>query len=122
MTDVLIIEDEEILRDSMALTLQETGLTVATASDGRSGIAAFRRNPARVVITDLYLPEIDGLEVLTTLKREYPTVPVILMSGGGQYENLLPLEMAPYLGALATLTKPFGMEELLTALKAAFDD
>jgi DNA-binding NtrC family response regulator len=122
MPDVLLIEDEAAIRSLMTMVLEQEGLTVETASDGQSGIVAFRRNPARVVVTDLNLPKVGGLEVLQTLRREYPAVPVILISGGGYSETQAPLALASHPGAITTLHKPFLMDELVEVVRAATSD
>jgi DNA-binding NtrC family response regulator len=121
MPDVLIIEDDDTLRTMLTDTLAMEGLSVDSASDGRSGIATFRRTPAHVVCTDLYLPEADGLDVLMELKREYPTVQIILMSGGGKFGNLAPLESAHHLGAVAVLLKPFSLDQFVAVVREALE-
>jgi CheY-like chemotaxis protein len=114
MAKVLLIDDDAIFRSVLAATLEKAGHVVTEASDGRQGIAQFRADPAELVITDLVMPEKEGIETIMALRRDYPQVKVIAMSGAmhsGTY-----LRLAGELGAERTLGKPFAPEELLDAV------
>lgn len=112
---VLVIEDNGDLRDYLRTALESQGYEVLTADNGRSALLHLERGEIDVVLTDLYMPEMDGIETLVTLHRKFPRVRVIAMSGkpGGH------IPVAEVLGVHRVLKKPFGMNELLTALQEA---
>jgi DNA-binding response OmpR family regulator len=92
--------------------LEQEGYMVDEAQNGREGIARCRQTPADLVITNILMPEQEGLETIRILRREFPVVKIIAISGGGQRGNLDFLTVARQLGAWRTLRKPFGMQEL----------
>lgn len=114
MPRILIIEDDEDVRDMLAELLSTEGHQVDTAQDGAQGWAAFRANPADLVITDIVMPEQEGLATIRQLNKEYPDVPVIAISGGGRVDSQEYLEMASVMGASATLAKPFSHADILS--------
>jgi DNA-binding NtrC family response regulator len=122
MPDVLLIEDDEQVRRMVTVALQAAGFTVAAAEDGREGLALFRKDPARVVVTDLFMPKMDGLEVIQVFRRLAPEVKLIAVSGGGSYRITGPLQAAERLGAHMTLEKPFELDELAAAVREALGD
>jgi DNA-binding NtrC family response regulator len=118
MARILLIDDEEGLRTMLHRALEEQGHAVTVAREGREALRLYRQNPAELVITDIQMPDRDGLEVLMDLRREFPGVKVIAMSGGGKaVSSDMALEMAIPLGASATLAKPFKLEELFEAVE-----
>lgn len=119
MSRILVIEDDVATADSIAQMLRQAGFEVACAANGAEGIAQQRRLPADVVITDLLMPEKDGIEVIIELQRLTPGLGIIAISGGmhGSELNLLPA--AKQLGARYTLPKPFRKETLLSLVSAA---
>jgi DNA-binding response OmpR family regulator len=110
---VLVIEDNPGLRDLVRLTLESTGHEVLTATHGAEGLAYLGEHAVDLVITDLFMPEMDGIEVIAALRRRFPGVKVVAMSGrpGVDY-----LTVARELGAARILRKPFAMDELLSAV------
>ena len=116
MARILIIEDDAGVRSGLRRTLERLGHVVDEAPHGAAGVAAFDRAAHDLVITDINMPEMDGIEVILTLVREAPNVPVIAMSAGGRVPKELLLENADLLGAVDTLPKPFTLEELRAAL------
>ena len=103
MTQVLLIDDEEAVRDMMAFYLKRLGYGVAAAADGHSGIELCRRVDPALVLCDLRMPGMDGLEVLAVITREFPETPVIVVSGmGGMADAIQALK----LGAWDYITKP----------------
>jgi DNA-binding NtrC family response regulator len=114
---ILLIDDEEPLRKVVARALAAAGCgNVTTAEDGRSGLRLCAEKPFDLVITDVLMPEVDGLEVLFTLRKKHPQTRAIVMTGGGDIEPETYLSMAQCGGA-AVLKKPFQMPELLAAVK-----
>jgi DNA-binding response OmpR family regulator len=116
MARILIIDDNAPTRDILRQALERAGHEVLEAADGRVGIARQRAMPAAVIITDLLMPDQEGLETIRELRRDFPTTGIIAMSGGGQigYDTLL--TMAERLGAQRVLQKPFGLRDMLDAV------
>jgi CheY-like chemotaxis protein len=123
MPSVLIIDDELDIRDSVARVLRKVGYEVRTAATGQDGVAAFREHPAELVITDMIMPKGHGLDAIRTLREEYPKVPILAISGGGNFAlqryKAEAITTSAYLaaatdaGANRTLTKPFDSATLL---------
>jgi DNA-binding response OmpR family regulator len=109
---LLLIDDEPMLRELLAIALARAGHTVVQAGDGRQGARLFRREPCDVVITDLVMPDGEGIETIVALHREWPALPIIAMSGGA-VRSALYLTMAAKLGARHTLSKPFAPSALV---------
>jgi YesN/AraC family two-component response regulator len=99
--------------------LRTAGYEVGEARNGTEGIVLFRESPFDLVITDLLMPEKDGLEVMMELRKDFPQLKVITLSGGGEY-GYSSLRAAKSLGAARTLKKPIKQEELLTAIREVF--
>ena len=116
MPKILVIDDDEAIRTLLAEALIATGHTVRLAADGNIGLKLFRAAPADLVITDLVMPEKEGLETIMELRREFPGVHIIAMSGGFAHDAGLYLHMAERLGAARVLRKPFRVAELTTAI------
>ena len=108
MARVLVIDDEEVVRDLVSEVLAGAGHDVVTASDGGAGLAAYRESPFDLVITDILMPVMDGLAVIQELKRDYPAVPIIAMAAMGDRA----LQDAQSAGADLTLPKPFRIDRL----------
>jgi len=119
MARLLIIDDEELVREYLRKVLKDAGYEVDTAVNGREGLSAFRKKPADLIITDIFMPDADGLEVIMQMKSTNPSVRIIAMSGGGRNSNLDFLAAAESFGAIATLNKPFTKKELLNAVDKA---
>lgn len=118
MPHVLIIEDNEDLRDLMQVVLEGAGHSVSLASDGEAGLRAQRARPADIVITDIFMPNQDGLETIAQLRRDHPQVKVVAMSGGGsRVKGAGTLLTAKEIGAHWILVKPFDNDELLRAVR-----
>ena len=122
MARILVIDDEYPVRAMLKEVLTEAGYEVIDASNGKVGIDRYRQDPTDLVITDLFMPEKEGLETIQELKREYPEVKIIAISGGGTTvkHNFLPL--AGMFGALHTFPKPFDVKELLKAVKELLEE
>ncbi|MDQ1485875.1 MAG: two-component system, OmpR family, operon response regulator KdpE [Actinomycetota bacterium] len=115
MTSVLVIDDEAAILRALRINLSARDYTVATAKDGTSGLAAMARERADVVILDLGLPDMDGIDVIRGI-RGWSSAPIIVLSA--RDEELAKIQ-ALDAGADDYLTKPFGMDELLARLRAA---
>ena len=117
MARILIIDDEPQIRSMLTLMLERDGYEVVEAPDGVEGIKVYRQNPADLIITDLIMPNKDGIGMIIDLKKEFPDVKIIAMSGGGLNKPDGYLKGAKKLGASCTLTKPIDREEMLRAVR-----
>lgn len=117
MARVLIIDDEEQVRKMIREVLEGAGHEVVEASNGREGMKLYEANPTDVVITDLVMPEQEGLETITKLRRRFPAAKIIAISGAQQKLDLDLLYVAEKLGALRTMEKPFDVRKLLAIVE-----
>jgi len=122
MARILIIDDEPQIRSMLMLMLERDGYEVIEAPDGVEGIKIYRQNPADLIITDLIMPNKDGIGMIIDLKKEFPDVKIIAMSGGGLNKPDGYLKGAKKLGAACTLTKPIDREEMLEAVRDTLND
>ena len=118
---ILVIDDDPAVRRMLAAMLRKAEYEVEEAEDGRAGMKRFRELPAALVITDVVMPEQEGLETLMALRHEHPAVKVIVMSGGGLVGPDAYLSSARVLGAHGILAKPFTREELLRTVKSVLE-
>lgn len=117
MARVLLIDDDDVLRGALLAVLADAGYEVADAPDGSAGLRLYRERGADLVIVDIFMPEVDGLEVIRALRVDASRPRIIAMSGGGRAENLDTLTVAASLGAARTLRKPFTPRDLLDAVR-----
>ena len=113
MPSILLIEDDDLYREALADALTQHGYAVTQAADGEKGMKLFRTAPTDLVITDLVMPNKEGIATIEELRRDYPKLGIIAMSGGLAQDASLYLRIAGALGANRMLNKPF---ELLTFL------
>ena len=114
MLNVLIVEDEPSYLEALQITLEPEGFAIATAADGRSGITSFEANQPDVVLLDLMLPDLSGLDVLRRI-RQRADVPVIVVSAKSSEADVV---TALELGADDYLTKPYSSRELIARIRA----
>ncbi len=112
MATILLIEDDEDIRPLLATMLTASGHDVRQAANGLEGMRLYRAEPADLVLTDLVMPEQEGLATIIDFRRLNPAVRIIAMSGGFAYDPKLYLHMAASFGADRVLRKPFDLEEL----------
>jgi len=116
MTRILLIEDDSTLRWFLYHNLIKEGYAVFDAVHGADGLLQLRKNPVDLVITDMLMPEMDGVETIQQLRRSFPGVKIIAISGGGMASPDHYLKIARKLGAGKTMKKPFTFPELLGAI------
>ena len=127
MTRVIIIDDEEDIRSVLKEILLRAGFEVEVASNGGAGLKLLRAQDADLVVTDVIMPGKDGVQTVRDIRREFPSIKIIVISGGG---SVTPMDYEPeaikttaYLasasaaGADITLTKPFDRQELVRAIE-----
>ena len=116
MARILLIDDDDSLRTMLRLTLSHFGHTVIEARNGKEGLELFARANADLVMTDIVMPEVEGLEVLMELRKKEPPVKIIAMSGGGRVSATDYLRIARQMGAAQVLAKPFSNEAMMAAI------
>lgn len=118
MARILVIDDEELARFTLREILETAGHEVSEARNGNEGIAFQKAQPFDLVITDIIMPEKEGVETIIEMKRDCPGVKIIGISGGGRTRNLDFLKLAKQFGAMRVLAKPFTEGELLECVNA----
>lgn len=116
---IMIVDDDPGIRRALQLLLSKAGYRVTQASDGLEALRLWRDHGGDLVITDLHMPEKNGIETIVELLTHTPGVPIIAMSGGGQTRRLDLLGNATLLGAVLTIEKPFTLTEMLALVKRA---
>jgi CheY-like chemotaxis protein len=114
----LVIDDEPAIRSYCRMILEVAGYEVREAANGKRGVVACRNEPVDVVLCDVVMPEQDGIATLLELQRDFPALPVIVMSGNSRSKHDY-LQDASLLGTTGVLPKPFGPEQLMAAVRAA---
>jgi len=122
MTRILVIDDETQVRKVLRQMLEKEGFEVDEAPDGAVGLQRLQAQPVDVLITDIFMPEKEGIETILEVKKRYPSVKMIAISGGGRGGHLDMLPNAVFLGAHHALAKPFTREELRTAIQTVLKD
>lgn len=122
MSRILVIDDDKFVRISIRAVLEGAGHEVSDAGDAETGLGLQRANPFDVAIVDLIMPNKEGLETIRELNRDFPALPIIAISGGGDIVRKNFFQAAELFGAKLTLEKPFDGGDLLAALKNALDN
>lgn len=116
---VLLIDDDDLVRKTVAVMLRELGHQVREADSGITGLRMFHEETPELVLTDIIMPDMEGVETIIEIRKARPSMRIVAMSGGGRIKNTDFLKLASSAGAAATLNKPFDDEELAAAIKAA---
>ena len=117
MARILVIEDDDWVRGVVNAALLRDGHVVTEACNGKEGLARYRPETIDLVVTDLIMPEIEGLETIAELKRKFPTIKILAVSGGGRMAPESQLKVASKMGARGVLAKPFSVEALSAAVQ-----
>jgi CheY-like chemotaxis protein len=117
MQRILVIDDDEQLRALLYEILDRAGFAVVEAANGVEGLKLYRHQPADLVITDLIMPEKEGVETIMELREQFPNARIIAISGGERIGGRNYLPIAAKLGARRTITKPFSRQEILEAVR-----
>ena len=118
MGRILLIDDNVQILNMLRQILEPEGYEVVDAINGNEGIRLYREKPTDLIITDLIMPEKDGIETIMELRRDFPDVKIIAISGGGRSHPGPYLKIAKEVGAQYTFAKPVKREELLNAVRA----
>ena len=116
MAKILVIDDDRMVRDTLKIILSAAGHEVRLAEDGNKGMQAFGKFAPDLVITDILMPEKEGMETIRELREQRPDVPIIAISGGGRVGNMSFLKVAERFGANRTITKPFEPEHIVATV------
>ncbi|MFH1145033.1 MAG: response regulator [Candidatus Eisenbacteria bacterium] len=121
MATILVVDDDQQVRSMLCAMLQRAGYETEEAADGRFALEANRRRRADLIILDMLMPEMEGVETLRALRRADPDVKVIAISGGGSIRPEIYLESARKFGARCAFAKPVDRPELLAAIRGLLD-
>ena len=117
MALILVIDDDDMMRGMLRKMLLQAGHDVVDAPDGEAGLSLLQKTSAELVITDIMMPEKDGLEVIRAIRRDLPAAKIIAISGGGKIGRRNFLAEAREFGADETLLKPLDRSKFLESVK-----
>ena len=118
---ILVVDDDASIRRTLNILLSKAGYEVIQASDGSEAVRLWRDRGGDLVITDLHMPEKDGIETIIELLSHTPGIRIIAMSGGGQTKRLDLLGNVTLLGSVLTIEKPFTLAEMMTMVNRALN-
>ena len=115
-TSILVVDDDAAFRGAVRRVLSGAGYSVAEAQDGARAQEVLKSERPEILVTDIIMPDGDGIELINAVKWRYPTMRILAISGRGKMGSLDLLKMAAMVGADATLSKPLGPEDLLSRI------
>jgi len=118
---ILVIDDDDMVRSFVSKALEMSGYTVSLATNGFEAMVIFKKFKLDGIITDLLMPERDGIETILEIRRHAPNIPIVAISGGFNSMSSVYLKTAEHLGADEVLSKPFSVEQLLAALESSME-
>lgn len=121
MKKILIIDDDDTFRESLKESIEVNNYTVLEASDGEQGYQIIISTIIDLVISDILMPRQDGLSVIKKIKKSYPTLPIIAISGGGNIGDIDSLSIAKTLNVDAILKKPFKRKDIMFLVDQLLD-
>lgn len=121
MANILLVDDEPLVVETLSNAITSKGHTVVTAANGVEGMKKFSEGKYDLVITDIIMPDKEGIELIMEMKRLAPGVKIVAISGGGRTGNVEFLKMATKLGAVASLKKPIRLAEFYAVLSQNLD-
>ncbi len=116
---ILLIDDEQSVRDSLAMLFQLHGWCTVTASSGAEAMKVLQYEAIDLIVTDIFMPDFDGLELLREVSRRWPGLPIIVLFGKPNWGDIDWLRMARHLGAHAVLEKTSAFDDVLREVEAA---
>ncbi len=121
MTKILVIDDDDLVRGMVCNALKKAGFDVIEASNGNEGVAKAQSEDPDVVVTDILMPDKEGIETILEIKATKAKIKIVAISGGGSSKNMTFLDMAKKAGAEKVLSKPFTLSVLLEAISSLTD-
>ena len=121
MACVVVIDDQEPIRRIVRRALEQAGHQVLDAEDGELGLQLLEHHPVDVVVSDIFMPGMDGIQMLRQIRKQFPAVKVIVMSGGDSSGMLDLRRDAELLGAVKSLSKPFTTHEIVTIVNSVLE-
>ena len=122
MSGILLVEDDKDLREVLKISLSRRGFKVFEAENGKEAIIRFKPSITELVVTDLIMPEEDGLKVIMQCREKKPALKIIAISGGGKAGPASYLNLAKALGADAIFSKPFSLNDLISKIEDLLDN
>lgn len=122
MAKILLIEDDALVADAVETVLRKAGYVVVTTPNGAVALAKLSGENPDLILTDILMPEKEGIETIRDIRARDPRVPIVAYSGGGMMKNYEFLNMALKLGANDAIRKPFANEELLAVVKRSLEN
>jgi DNA-binding response OmpR family regulator len=119
---VLIIEDDDVIRFTLTNALKKKGYICFIAENGNTGLEVYKAQNPHVVITDMLMPDKEGLETISDIRAINKDTKIIAMSGGGTTQNLTFLQMAKKMGANLLLSKPIKPDQLTAAIESLWEN
>ena len=113
---VLLVEDDTLVRHALKIVIEIEDIDVIDVRDGEQAMTVLGDRDIDVVVTDIFMPEMEGMELIRRMKDEHPDIPVIAISGGGSVDNVDYLDAAVGLGAEAVFSKPFDERDLIAKI------
>ena len=117
MKKILVVDDDDLIRELIYEILEPSGYQIFLADNGNKALEILDREPIDLIITDIIMPDKEGIETIIEIKKKLPQAKIIAMSGGGQLDANSYLSIAKKLGVKATITKPFDPVQLLQTIE-----
>ena len=114
---IVLVEDQPDQRKALKMALEREGYAVRVAGNGREALALMAERAPRVLITDIFMPDMDGLELIAQVREQFPETKIVSVSGGARHAQVDYLESSRLLGVHAALQKPFDVKELLARVR-----
>ncbi len=122
MKRILVVDDDPGMREMVKLLLNDEGYHVFEAANGKHAMECLKNESPDLVITDIIMEEMDGVEIIMEIRENYPDIKIIAMSGGSKISAAHYLESASDLGADYAFTKPFALPDMLKAIKELIEE
>lgn len=119
MSRILVVDDDPEIRSTLKKLLERSGHEIVIAADGRGAETALSQTSFDLMVTDIVMPDQDGLEVIRITRVAHPELPIIAISGGGRLRTGNYLRLAKAMGAVAAIEKPFEFDDFLREVNAA---
>jgi DNA-binding NtrC family response regulator len=117
MAHVLIVDDDTLMREMLLAMMDMDGISASGAENGNVALKLLRANTYDLIITDILMPEKEGIETIMEIKNEWPDLPIIAISGGGKLNPEIYLQLSKNLGARYSFNKPFTKEQMMFAVR-----